>query len=43
MLAWLKGAKPTKDYSAEQQTMPARMEKKIYQQNNEKFLARAIP
>ena len=33
MLAWLKGAKPTKDYSAEQQTMPARMEKKIYQQN----------
>ena len=28
MLAWLKGAKPTKDYSAEQQTMPARMEKK---------------
>ena len=30
-------------YSAEQQTMPTRMEKKIYQQNNEKFLARAIP
>ena len=31
MLAWLKGAtcKPTKDYSAEQQTMPARMEKNL--------------
>ena len=29
MLAWLKGPKPTKDYSAEQQTMPARMEKNL--------------
>ena len=29
MLAWLKGAKPTKDYSAEQQTMPARMGKNL--------------
>ena len=28
MLAWLKGAKPTKDYSAEQQTMPRQNGKK---------------
>ena len=34
------GSAGNNHYSAEQRTMPTRMEKKIYQQNNEKFLAR---